>query len=63
MPLLELLSKADPSTRKRILRVSNFDLIKAIVECVHNVLKGNVQLKHHHMKQLKKHKKNTQKNS
>lgn len=42
---LKELSKATPKNRRKLLEKANLDLIKSIVECVENVLKGNVTLK------------------
>ena len=42
--LLKLLSKTKGKKREAIINASENDLIKAISECVHNVLSGNVEL-------------------
>lgn len=57
LPLLELLTKANAQSRKKILVNCDDNLIKAIVECVHNVLKNNIEFKPERIKRLKKHKK------
>lgn len=54
--LLDALAKAKPSERKTILKKSNFGLIKSIVECIENVLGGNVKLDKNRVKKLKKYK-------
>lgn len=54
--LLDALAKARPAERKAMLRNSNFGLIKSIVECVENVLSGNVKLDKKRMVKLKKYK-------
>lgn len=56
LPLLELLTKVNADSRKKILKFSDIKLIEAIVECVFNVLKQNVQLKKNRIEQLKKYK-------
>lgn len=54
--LLDALAKAKPGERKTILKKSNFGLIKSIVECIENVLDGNVKLDKNRVKKLKKYK-------
>lgn len=54
--LLDTLARAKPSERKTILKQSNFGLIKSIVECIENVLDGNVKLDKNRVKKLKKYK-------
>lgn len=56
LPLLQLLVRAKPITRKNILKVADYELISAIVECVYNVLVGNVEVTHKRYKKLRKHK-------
>lgn len=58
---LEALARAKPSVRKTLLKASNFGVIKSIVECVENVLNGNVKLDKKCVKKLKKYKKQLQK--
>lgn len=41
--LLDILSRAKQKERKRILESSTYKLIKSIVECIENVLRGNVK--------------------
>lgn len=57
LPLLQLLVQADPSTRKNILKHANYDLTSAIVECVHNIILGNLRIANERLKKLKRHKK------
>lgn len=54
--LLDALAKAKPAERKKILQKSNFGLIKSIVECIENVLDGNVKLDKNRLKKLKRYK-------
>lgn len=56
MHLLNSLARATPSERKDLLKKSNFGLIKSIVECIENVMNGNVKLSKAHMKKLKRYK-------
>lgn len=56
LPILDRLAKSSPRERKKILEGANLKLIKSIVECVENVLKGNVRLKKNYLKKLKKYK-------
>ena len=42
--LLKLLAKTKGKKRDAIISASDKDLIKAICECAHNVLRGNVEL-------------------
>lgn len=54
--LLDSLVKARPAVRKELLKKADFELIKAIVECIENVLNGNVELGERQLKKLKKYK-------
>lgn len=56
IPLLKILSSAPPKLRRKILETGNLQLIKAIVECIENVLKGNIAIEESGFKKLKKHK-------
>lgn len=56
MHLLNGLARAKPSERRELLKKSNFGLIKSIVECIENVLNGNVKLGKGHIQKLKKYK-------
>lgn len=53
---LDALARAKPSERRDLLKRANFELIKSIVECVENVLNGNVKLDKNHLKRLKRYK-------
>lgn len=53
---LKSLQKAKPSERKILLKKASPDLIKAICECVINILKGTVPLKTFQKNKLKTHK-------
>lgn len=54
--LLDTLARAKPSERKFLLERSNFGVIKSIVECIENVLDGNVKLDKKSVKKLKRYK-------
>lgn len=54
--LLNTLARAKASERKELLKKSNFGLVKSIVECIENVLNGNVKLSKVHIKKLKRYK-------
>lgn len=55
---LTLLSKAKKSKRRKLLiDLADFDEIRAISECIANVLTGNVRMKAGDKKKLTKHKK------
>lgn len=56
LPLLELLVRVNKSSREKILKHSDPKLIKVLVDCIHNVLVGNVSMKKERIKRLKKHK-------
>lgn len=56
LPFLELLTKVNKNSRSKILKYCDLKLIEAIVECVFNVLKNNVQLKQKRVKRLTKYK-------
>lgn len=45
LPKLTELSKAKPKIRRALLEKANLDFIKSIVECIENVLKGNIELR------------------
>lgn len=57
LPVLKTLALAPPKLRRMILETGNLQLIKAIVECIENVLKGNIPIEETSLKKLKKHKK------
>lgn len=56
LPVLKVLATTSPKLRRKILESGNLQLIKAIVECVENVLKGNITLDEKCFKKLQKHK-------
>lgn len=56
LPLLDKLSKASPAVRKKLLKAANTKLMKSIVECIHNVMKGNLKLERNCVEKLRKHK-------
>lgn len=56
LPLLQILATATPKSRKKILKAANYQLIKAIVECVCNVLVGNIKVAPRHTEKLRKYK-------
>lgn len=55
LPLLEVLTKVNKKSRTKILKHSDLKLIEAIVECVFNVLRNNVQLEQKRVKRLTKY--------
>lgn len=56
LPLLQTIQTAKPKVRKQILEKADESLIKTILECIHNVLRGNVPLEPKQKNKLKKHK-------
>ena len=52
---IESLKKAKPKQRKAILETADRDLIQCLVECIFNVLNGNVKINNSELGQLKKH--------
>lgn len=48
---------AKPRQRKKLLQLANVMLIRSIVECVQNVIKGNIQLTKCNIEKLRTHKK------
>lgn len=56
LPKLNELAQARPKVRKQILEKANLVLIKSIVECIENVLKGNISLTKQCKEKLKKYK-------
>lgn len=56
LPLLDKLSKVSPAVRKKLLQTANQRLIKSILECVYNVLKGNLKLERECLEKLRKYK-------
>lgn len=56
LPFLDKLSKLPPKERKKMIESANSKLIQSIVECIENVLNGNVVLKEDSVSKPKKHK-------
>lgn len=56
LPFLDKLSKLPPKERKKMIETANLKLIQSIVECIENVLNGNVVLEKQTVSKLKKHK-------
>lgn len=56
LPALHELATTSAKNRRKILEKASLQLIKAIVECIENVLKGNVTLKKSNIKKLKSYK-------
>lgn len=56
LPLLELLTKVNGKSRKKILKCCSLELIEAIAECIFNVLQKNIRLEKSRIKKLRKHK-------
>lgn len=56
LPLLELLTKVNAKSRKKILKHCDSELTEAIVECVFNVLRKNIELEKTHITKLRRHK-------
>jgi hypothetical protein len=57
LPLLQLLAESSPTSRKQILKSADDGMIKLLVECCHNTLKGGIKLSSLKIKKLKKYKK------
>lgn len=56
LPLLELLVRVNKTSRDKILKYSDSKLIKVLIDCIYNVLQGNVSMKKHRFQKLKKYK-------
>lgn len=56
LPKLKNLIQSTPRKRRELLEKANLKFIKSIVECVENVMKGNIQLKKECKVKLKKYK-------
>lgn len=56
LPLLEVLTKVNDKSRKKILNCCDQRLTEAIVECVYNVLRNNVKISQKRVEKLKKYK-------
>lgn len=54
--VLQFLAKSTPIQRKAILQKADKGLVNGICECVHNILRGNVQLNKRQKSKLRKHK-------
>lgn len=59
LPLLEVLTKVNDKSRKKILNCCDQRLTEAIVECVYNVLRNNVKISQKRVEKLKKYKNTT----
>lgn len=57
LPLLEVLTKVNDKSRKKILKYCDQKLVEAIAECVYNILRDNVQISQQRVNKLKKYKK------
>lgn len=57
LPLLEVLSKVNSKSRKKIIETCDLKLTEAIIECIFNVLRNNIQLEKSDVKKLRRHKK------
>jgi hypothetical protein len=56
MSQLKTLMNLAPRKRRDLLEKANLQFIKSIVECVENVMSGNIQLKRQCKEKLKKYK-------
>lgn len=56
LPKLKELAQAKPKIRKKLLESANLVLIKSIVECIDNVLIGNIRLTKKYKEKLRKYK-------
>ena len=55
LPLLQYLASGKPRIVRAIIKEADPEVIKAICECAHNVLKGNVPLNKSQFTKLKRH--------
>ena len=55
--ILRTIQKARPDLRKSLLKLADQDVIRCIVECADNTLKGHVHLSTKQKQNLKRHKK------
>ena len=55
--ILRTIQKARPDLRRSLLKLADQDVIRCIVECADNTLKGHVQLTQQQKKNLTRHKK------
>lgn len=56
LPTLKLVQVAKPKLRKSIIEHCDIELIKTILECIHNSLNGNIKLTANETAQLRKFK-------
>lgn len=56
LPKLQNLIKLAPQKRRKLLEKASLQFIKSIVECVENVMRGNIQLKKECRGKLNKYK-------
>lgn len=56
LPKLKHLIQLAPRKRRELLEKANLQFIKSIVECIENVMRGNIQLKRECKEKLKKYK-------
>lgn len=56
LPLLQTLQNSKPKIRKQILKKADTSLINTLLECIQNVLSGNVPLDKNQKKKLKRYK-------
>lgn len=54
LPVLKLVQSATPKLRKSIILNCELDLIKTIIECIHNTLNGNFVLTKREKSKLKR---------
>lgn len=57
LPLLNYMAKGKPSIVKALVKDADAEVIKAICECAHNTIRGNVKLNPAQYKKLKRHSK------
>ena len=53
--MLKVLAKSKPPMCKAIIGAAGHDLITCLCECAQNILNGNVTLRKHHLKRLKRY--------
>lgn len=53
--LLSLLARAKPKMIKAVVNAADKEVVCCLCECAHNILNGNVPLRPHHLRQLKRH--------
>lgn len=56
LPILEVLSKVNKKSRTKILKYCDLKLTEAIIECIFNVLRKNVEFERKRVKKLVKYK-------